>query len=867
MSGPSVWPLVGRRSELERISRLRTSGATGVVLAGRAGVGKSRLARATVEAARDDGAHVAWVQATRSAATVPLGAFAGMLPADVRSDEPFELLRLGVEAVRDAGDGRPVVLGVDDGQLLDPTSAALVQQVAMSGAAFVVVTVRTGEPCPDAIVALWKDDGAQRVDIDLLSEDETGDLAEAIVGGALERRARRWAWEASRGNALYVRELVGGALLDGALAEDGELWRLRGRPSVADSLAELIVGRLGDLDGDERTVVELLAIGEPLTEEELIALAGEPALLAVEERGLIDASAPDAVRLAHPLYGEVVAAGTGVGRLRRLRRQLAEAVAARPVRSDADALRIATWLNDAGDAVDPALLIVAARAANLAGDPDLGARFATLAVAADAGAEATLLLARAHVVRKRFTEAEAVLAPLEGALPDHDTAVGYLGQRAVEVLHWGLQRTADGEALLRRAQGWWPDDADWQRRLDPLRLEFATLTGDIETTVEITAGILADPAVPDEVRRPLEPVHVITLLYSGRTEEAHALSDRIRPSVPLRDQRDALALVGLSVLGLESADDFPGLDRYMSRMLEDGVRANDHEAAGMAAITIGGIRLAEGRFLDARRWLAEAAVHLEVQDAFGTLIALRSTQLGVAHGMGDHDAVEAALAVCRALPAWSDPVPSLAAYVLRAEGWALLDAGDPPAAAALLLDGARRVAPMRPYAALLLYEALRAGADGATVVEAQRDVVGDCGGRMIAGYRAHAAARAAGDGAALLAAAEEFAAFGALRYAMEAAAEAAGVFAADGRTDSARRAAARARDLHGRGQGGSPPRLEGLDSDAATLTRRESQLVELARRGLANGEIADRLVLSVRTVESHLYRAMQKLGIRDRRDL
>ena len=61
--------------------------------------------------------------------------------------------------------------------------------------------------------------------------------------------------------------------------------------------------------------------------------------------------------------------------------------------------------------------------------------------------------------------------------------------------------------------------------------------------------------------------------------------------------------------------------------------------------------------------------------------------------------------------------------------------------------------------------------------------------------------------------------------------------------------------------------MPGLDPAGSVLTAREAQLVELAARGLSNAEIAERLVLSVRTVESHLYRAMHKLGVTDRRDL
>ncbi|MGZ5337948.1 MAG: helix-turn-helix domain-containing protein [Solirubrobacterales bacterium] len=48
------------------------------------------------------------------------------------------------------------------------------------------------------------------------------------------------------------------------------------------------------------------------------------------------------------------------------------------------------------------------------------------------------------------------------------------------------------------------------------------------------------------------------------------------------------------------------------------------------------------------------------------------------------------------------------------------------------------------------------------------------------------------------------------------------------------------------------------------LTRRESQIAKLAAKGVPNGKIAKRLGLSVRTVESHLYRVYGKLGVSTR---
>ncbi|WP_025159432.1 LuxR family transcriptional regulator [Leifsonia aquatica] len=54
---------------------------------------------------------------------------------------------------------------------------------------------------------------------------------------------------------------------------------------------------------------------------------------------------------------------------------------------------------------------------------------------------------------------------------------------------------------------------------------------------------------------------------------------------------------------------------------------------------------------------------------------------------------------------------------------------------------------------------------------------------------------------------------------------------------------------------------------SAVLTDRKHEVAELAAAGLSNQEIASRLVLSVRTVETHMHRIMRKLDIGSRQEL
>jgi DNA-binding CsgD family transcriptional regulator len=51
------------------------------------------------------------------------------------------------------------------------------------------------------------------------------------------------------------------------------------------------------------------------------------------------------------------------------------------------------------------------------------------------------------------------------------------------------------------------------------------------------------------------------------------------------------------------------------------------------------------------------------------------------------------------------------------------------------------------------------------------------------------------------------------------------------------------------------------------LTRREREIALLAADGQSSRQIADRLVLSVRTIDNHLQSVYRKLGVRRRGDL
>ncbi|HEX3489518.1 MAG TPA: AAA family ATPase, partial [Streptosporangiaceae bacterium] len=529
------WPLVGRGKELAQLAGA-VSGRRGAVITGLAGVGKTTLAMRYLELAGKQGMAVARATATRASRPLPFGALAPFLPPDpggagLDREDRGQLLRRYGRAVAAVAGGRPLVVFVDDAHLLDGGSATLVHQLALTRAATVLVTVRSGETAPDPVVALWKDALSERIEVGALTGAAIEELLGVVLGGPVDTASLRELAGHCRGNPLVLRELVTGALDSGALGEEGGIWRLRSGLRPTARLAELVALRLGNLAEPERAVLELVTLGEPLGQAELARLADPAAVEALERKGLITSSVDGQrvqVRLAHPVYGDVVRTGISALRERALTRSLAEVIEAAGSRPE-DTLRLAS-LRLAGGGGSAGLLVAGALAARARHDHALAERLARAAIAEGAGFDARFAAAEAAHAQGRTAQAERELAALAAE-------AGSDAERArVALLRFDhsfmLQGRDAGIRLLDEATAAITDPF-WREEL-LARRSFATIVGDGPRAV-----VQAAPAVLQRPRSgPLAAMVFYSMARLGRLDEVirRLSADPASGAIPAPDE-------------------------------------------------------------------------------------------------------------------------------------------------------------------------------------------------------------------------------------------------------------------------------------------------------------------------------------------
>ena len=253
------WPLVGRREEFDHLRRLRSAThPRSALLSGVAGVGKSRVAREALAEAAKEGWNTLVIRGSSGFVGVPLGPFRTVLHLP-QVTELAELVESAARELVAMRSGKGLLLFVDDSQALDDASSALLHQMVAGGLISAIVTSRTGTHPPAAVTDLWKDGFAERIELQSLSQREATELLLAGLGAPVQDSSADRMWRIAAGNPLYLREVVLSGNETGALRlGDGE-WRWHGAWATGSRLQEIVAARLGRLDPDELTVMELLA--------------------------------------------------------------------------------------------------------------------------------------------------------------------------------------------------------------------------------------------------------------------------------------------------------------------------------------------------------------------------------------------------------------------------------------------------------------------------------------------------------------------------------------------------------------------------------------------------------------------------------
>lgn len=323
----SAWPLVGRDDELGQALAALEDNAEfqGVVFVGDSGIGKSSLARALAEDLESRGCTVHWVHGTATGKAVPLGAFYWLLRPDT-GHEPAEMLAAAKAALERK---KKLILVVDDAQWLDPLSATLVHRLAAQRTTRLIVTVRAGDPIPQAIAALAKDRLLLRLRIDPFSCEQTAELIRATLGDTVDAGLVDELQSRSAGNPLMIRGLLDAGRRSGALVSTGRGWELRGTLRLDRQLYDLLEFRLQSLAPKEQEAVEILAAVEGLAWEIVRDLCDAEAVVHLQRGGVIQVVAEQThtmARLTHPIMAEAAMRRAGGVRTRQLNSRLAQAL-------------------------------------------------------------------------------------------------------------------------------------------------------------------------------------------------------------------------------------------------------------------------------------------------------------------------------------------------------------------------------------------------------------------------------------------------------------------------------------------------------------------------------------------------------------
>ncbi len=843
---PTAWPLVDREDELRLVAAALSSHG-GAVLTGPAGVGKSRLAHAAVQ--RPQGL-VRWIAATVTGQSIPLGALAGYT-AQCGPDP----LRRVQEVIQALVAGEPsVLICVDDAHLLDDQSALVIERFVEQAMGTVVMTVRDGEPVPDSVATLCA--RLPRIAVPPLTPEGVSALVTQVLGAAVESSSAQRFFSYTRGNALYLRQLVTDEIAAGRLTRRAGVWVWDGPPRLSPSLVDLLEASAGNQPDAIIELLDVLAVSDPIELPVLLRFVDSTVIDDARDRVLITVDGGQ-VRLAHPLFGEVRRNRAGTARLRGVRSEVAELIGQLCAPSAVQTVRRAVLLMDSDTQGDPVFLVEAANAALQLLDLDLAVRLAEGAVTAGGGRAAQAALATMLAFAGQGGAADAMFAELaDGGDAAERASIALL--RAAN-LSWVLARPGNAETVLNAARDA-ADSCGLGPSYDALHASCRSALGHPREAVDMATAALSAQNVD-----PLAAMFGYWALVCGLGDLGHVdrMADAARAGYELATTapqashlRFGLGL--MEIVGLHRAGTQERISDIANRLRQQSLDVV--ASRSFTAVILGYAELCCGRLESAQRWLRESLATGSVFDAqSGVIRELAGMWLTMTLAMcGD-------LAGARATDAerfryFGDYSHIWRTDMLLTQAWLEAVNGSQSRAISFAI-GAARTARTQGRPAHELWCLQTATQFGATeTVERLGQLAAVVQGPRAGVAHEHATALRRADGARLLSASNGYAVIGDTVAALDAAAQAVPHL----HGERQRRAIAAAHRL---AAGGARTPAYRAMASTGVLTPRQREVIAIAATGLSNREIADRLVMSVRTVEGHLFRACQRLGVNTRDEL
>ncbi len=866
MTAARVWPFVGRESLVAATLEQLAAGHN-IILAGAAGLGKTRLASEVAALLSAQRVVVHRVAASPASAHLPLAPFAALIAFESTNDIVGAVLRfLGADGRAGAGDP---VLVVDDMHLLDDASAAVLQQVLLSGHVRLLGTLRTANELPAAVSRLRQEADVATIDVPPLANDDITAMVEHALNGRLDGRSHQLLITACAGNPMYARELVEGSLAAGSLRGLESLWSFDGEMAATPLLEEVVLARLAPLNAEERAELELFSVAGQLPYRLVQHIIDSDTLEALERKQVVhamptDGSQPMQLDVTHPLYRELTRARLGALARMRSYQKLAtamDAMAARgePAPPPAESIRNAMWHVRGEVDIDTEALLTAARGAVTMGDSPLAAELAEVSYRRGGQMKAALLASWCLAEIGRHDEAiELLKDAADHAIAPWEQAAMRL--RVAEELWWTSRPEAATSYL---------DETDlpagpWNELLAAQRGVFAMLDGDLPEAWRRCRPLINHPHLS---------VRLVAAIAVGNAgingdsiDEAMQVCGAAVAAVAseIDDEvgqlGDANLHLAIQLVAMLHGGEVAAAAEFAEAGYASTIRQPSMQVRAWAAMLCGQALAVRGELLKACRYLAEAergwaGVGLEgfagwcaaglarAQAELGrSQEAAASLQRAESYNLRGFGLNEALLDIARAWVAVANDRRAQAAATLthtidRAttlEQWTHVAEAWHEAARLDLLDGVEGLDQWRRPAARL----------AATRFD------------FVHAYRSKSVSD-------LEKASATFESLGAVLYAAESAAAAAGAAHKARATKDATRLDGIAGRLLAQCGQTRTPLLTGRD--AGPLSTRESEVARLAVQGLTNREIARQLVIGERTVENHIYRIFIKLGI-DARD-